>query len=74
MEEFMSDLADDLLWGAGPIAKDLFGRDSEKNRRRVYHLHQKCRLPTWKQGSDIVTRKSLLRQHFNPPVKAEAAE
>ena len=42
----MSDLADDLLWGAGPIAKDLFGHDTKKNWRKDYHLHQKRRLPT----------------------------
>jgi len=74
----MSELASDLLWGAGEIAKDLFGRDTEKNRRKVYHLHQQERLPTWKSGegkhAEIVTRKSLLRQHFNPPSKIVAAE
>jgi hypothetical protein len=76
----MSDLAKDLLWGAGAIAKDLFGRDTKPNRRKVYHLHQKGRLPTWNSGDGedgketIVTRKSLLRRHFNPPTKIVAAE
>jgi hypothetical protein len=70
----MDTLSDDLLWGAGPIAKDLLGRDTKKNRRKVYHLHQKGLLPTWKEGAEIITRKSLLREHFNPPPKIEAAE
>lgn len=70
----MDDLADDLLWGAGPIAKELRGKDTKKNRRWVYHRHQRGLLPTWKEGAEIITRKSLLRQHFNPPPKVEAAE
>ena len=63
----MSDLANELLWGAGAIATDLFGRDTKKTRRKVYHLHQKRRLPTWKDGPDIITTKTLLRQHFSRP-------
>jgi hypothetical protein len=72
----MSDLADDLLWGAGAIAKELFGRDTKSNRRRIYHMHQQHRLPTWKQGegAEIITKRSLLREHFNPPEKVQAAE
>ena len=68
----MSELAHDLLWGAGAIAEDLFGRNTKKNRRRVYHLHSKGRLPTWKVGDspEIICRKSLLRQTFNPPTEA----
>ncbi len=66
-------LADDLLVGAGPIAKEVRGEDTEKNRRWVYHRHQQKLLPTWKQGADIITRRSLLQQHFSPPAK-ELAE
>jgi hypothetical protein len=67
----MSDLASDLLFGAGAIAKDLFGEDTEKNRRRVYHLHEKRRLPTWKNGDgpEIISRKSALRDHFKAPAR-----
>jgi hypothetical protein len=61
----------DLLWGAGPIAKALFGRDTQKNRRKVYYGHQRRRLPIWKEGSEIITRKSLLQRHYSPPTATE---
>jgi hypothetical protein len=66
----MPDLADDLLWGAGSIAKALFGLNNKKTRRKVYHLHQEDRLPIWKDGPDIISRKSLLDEHYRPPKQA----
>ena len=68
----MSELWKDLLWGVGPIAKALFGRDTQKNRRKVYYGHQRRRLPTWKKGSEIITRKGLLQRHYSPPTATEA--
>jgi len=70
----MSKLHEDVLWGAGRIALELYGRDTKKNRRKVYYQHAKRRIPTWKSGEEIVTRRSLLQEHFNPPTVPEAAE
>jgi hypothetical protein len=60
-------LAADLLWGAGAIAEDVFGEDTKKNRRKVYHLHETGRLPTWRDGPTILSRRSLLRQRYAGP-------
>lgn len=69
-----SDLASDLLRGAGPIAKYVLREDTEKNRRKIYYKHEKRQLPIWKEGEELISRKSLLNQHYNPPPKTEAAE
>jgi hypothetical protein len=58
------DLANDLLFGAGNIAKDLLGADTIKNRRKIYHLHHQRLLPTWKLGAELVSRRSALRARF----------
>jgi hypothetical protein len=74
MGETMSDsLAHDLLWGAGAIAEELFGRNSEKTRRKTYYLHEAGKLPTWKNAGEIISRRSLLRQHFQAPQRITAA-
>ena len=55
-------LADDLLQGAGEIARFFYGDDSPKNRRRIYHLIQQrsdC-LPIFRLGSQIYARKSKI--------------
>jgi hypothetical protein len=63
------ELAGDLLWGAEAIALDLFGKADEASVRRVYHLHANKRLPTWRdyKNGPILSRRSLLQQHFVPP-------
>jgi hypothetical protein len=58
------DLADDLLRGARAIAKHVFKSDDDRTRRRVYHKQGKW--PIWKDGSDLMSRKSLLNEHFMP--------
>lgn len=50
--------ASDLLRGAAAIAEFLFG--SPKHRRKVFHLVETSRLPTFKLGSMICARKSVL--------------
>ena len=55
-----NELANDLLRGADEIAEFLFG-DSGK-RRKVYHLAETSRLPTFKIGSLLHARKSVLLQ------------
>jgi hypothetical protein len=55
-----TELADDLLRGAGAIAVFLFGSATE--RRKVYHLAETSRLPTFHLGSLLCARKSVLLQ------------
>jgi hypothetical protein len=66
----MSELSEDLLWGARAIARELRGKDTKSARRKVYHLHELKLIPTWKVGPELVTRRSLLAAHFNPPSEA----
>ena len=57
------DLSDDLLEGAAAIAKFVFGNDTHKTRRRVYHLadlKRRDRLPVFRMGQQIFARKSTL--------------
>lgn len=54
------DLATDLLRGAEAIAHFLFG--DAKQRRKVYHLAEKSRLPVFRLGSLLCARKSVLLQ------------
>ena len=58
-----ADLSGDLLEGAMAIAKFVFGEDSLKARRRVYHLadlKRGDRLPVFRMGQQIFARKSTL--------------
>ncbi len=69
----MKTLADEVLRGAGEIAKFWRGRDTKQNRRAVYHAHEEGYIPTWKEGDQIVTTKSALVAHYAPPVKSGGA-
>lgn len=69
----MTDLANDLLRGAGAIAEEVLGSRSQKNRRRIYHMHQKRLLPTWKEGNEITSTRSAIRQHYSEKQRAAAA-
>jgi hypothetical protein len=53
-----ADFSQDLLRGAEEIAEFLFG--DQKLRRQVYHLAATTKLPTFKLGSMICARKSVL--------------
>ena len=55
-------LGDDLLFGAAAIAEFLF--KNRKKRRKVYHLHERRLIPTFKVGPELVGRKSTLQRHF----------
>lgn len=60
-------LGDDLLIGAEAIAKELNWQTSEGrwNRRRVYHLADKGRLPIHRvDGLGICARRSALKTFF----------
>jgi hypothetical protein len=54
-----TDLADDLLHGAGAIAEFL-----GVNKRRVYHLHETRVIPSFNLGNVVCARRSALRQHI----------
>lgn len=51
-------LADDILRGADKIADFMFGNPAE--RRKIYHLAEKSRLPVFRLGSVLCARKSVL--------------
>lgn len=56
-------LADDILEGADAIAEFLFGaEDSERdrNRRKIYYLAERSRLPLFRLGTMLCARKSML--------------
>ena len=64
-KEPQDDLSDDLLEGATKIAKFVFGDESNKARRRIYHLadlKRNDRLPVFRMGQQIFARKSTLRR------------
>lgn len=68
----MTELASDLLRGAAAIAEEVLGSRSEKNRRRIYHMHERRLLPTWKEGNEIISTRSALRQHYSDKQRAAA--
>ena len=70
----IDDLASDLLRGAKQIAKHVFKKDDARSRRRVYHKHLSGQWPIWKDGADLVSRKSELNRHFQPTTKSTAAD
>jgi hypothetical protein len=53
-------LADDLLLGARPIAKFIFGSDGPAEVRRTYHLAATGNLPVFEMGALLAARKSKL--------------
>ena len=70
----MSNLANDVLRGAGEIAEHLFGSRSKKNRRRVYHLHSRRVLPTWIEGNSVISTRSALERHYETKQQAAIHE
>ena len=53
-------LADDILRGADKIAQFLLGDPGE--RRKIYHLVESGRLPTFRLGAVLCARKSVLER------------
>jgi hypothetical protein len=69
----MGSVADDLLRGAGEIAEEVFGNRSEKNKRRIYHMHERRHLPTFSYAGGIAARRSTIRQHVADAERAALA-
>jgi hypothetical protein len=61
---FIPPLHQDLLCGVNAIAEHLYGFDTATNRRKVYYLHERELLPTFRIGQRIHARKSDLDAHF----------
>jgi hypothetical protein len=66
-------LADDLLIGAGAIAKEVFGADTKRDRRRIYHLHETGALPTFFLGGQLALRLSALSKKIDESERARMA-
>ncbi|PVE22848.1 hypothetical protein DC522_19105 [Microvirga sp. KLBC 81] len=71
-------LADDLLRGARPIARFIYGeskdeRENEANERRVYHAAQKHGLPVFKLGGVLCARKSTILRWIEAQERSGAA-
>jgi hypothetical protein len=58
-----AELASDILHGAGQIARFLYGH--EKYRRKVYRLIDGGKLPYFRLGSAICSRKSIILEAIN---------
>jgi len=54
-------LGEDLLRGARPIAKFVFGIDSNCNCHQVYRLAERGVLPVFRLGKTLCARRSTLR-------------
>jgi hypothetical protein len=68
----METLGDDLLVGAAAIAAFLF--KNPKKRRKVYRLHQRKLIPTFKIGPELASRKSTLLHHIAKQERDAATE
>jgi excisionase family DNA binding protein len=55
-----AELSGDILHGAAAISHFLYGH--EKHRRKVYRLVQAGKLPHFRLGSGICTRRSILME------------
>jgi hypothetical protein len=65
----MTELRDDLLWGADAIAAEIFG--DEKHRDKVYRLRT---WPLFRVGAINCGRRSSIRKHIENLEKEAAAE
>jgi hypothetical protein len=56
------DLANELLEGAGQIAKFMYGRDDQRTRRRVFYLLETGEIPGRKMGGKWISKKTAIRE------------
>lgn len=52
----------ELLTGAGEIASFLFGANTPRTRRRIYHLVECGQIPIFRLGATLHARKSTLHR------------
>jgi hypothetical protein len=69
----VQDLSGELLEGAGALAVFFYGSDSFKERRKIYHLVEGQRLPTFRIGKKICARRSTLQTWIIEQEKAGRA-
>jgi hypothetical protein len=67
------DLADEVLRGAKAIAMFAYRNADRNHLRKVYHKHDTGTWPIWKDGAELVSTKTALREHFTPPNRKSAA-
>jgi hypothetical protein len=60
------DFVNEVYRGAGALAKRIRGANTKKNRRWIYHQHEKGNLPTWPEGGQIISTEASLRDHYRP--------
>ncbi|TXN75098.1 helix-turn-helix domain-containing protein [Methylobacterium sp. WL18] len=59
-EDAPAALAGDMIEGAGPIAKFLFGAQDAKARRKIYHIIEHHDFPSFKIGGKIFARRTAI--------------
>jgi len=64
--------AEDLLRGASAISEFIFGDAGQ--RRKIFHLASKSQIPTFKLGSMICARKSVLLDWIRKQERRRAGE
>ena len=60
-------LHDDVLRGAEAISLYVFNKKDRKHVRKVYHKAETGQWPIWKDGLELISRKSELDAHFQKP-------
>jgi len=60
----MSEIGDDLVWGGKALAREILKSESKAAVRKIYHMHARRQLPTFRLGNEIVCRRSTLMQHI----------
>ncbi len=64
----------ELVMGAPAIAREIMGSDSPSAVRRVRHLHEMGRLPTFRLGRLICLRPATWREYIAEHEQEAAAE
>lgn len=67
-------LARDLLIGGGQIAKEVLGKDTAENRRRIYTWHELGLLPTFRMGGQIASTRSAIHAAIAERINTEPAK
>jgi hypothetical protein len=63
----MSDLCDDLIWGAEAIAAEI-----NQKPRQIYYQVKNGLLPVGQVGDKLVASRKALKQHFEMIISGKA--